>query len=65
MMYALNDPRASLVFILYYYIEMYVKMCNSCTNKDIIIKNSYNVISSSIVKINQINTNFIPTCKQL
>ena len=37
MLYALNDPLASFVYLLYYCIEMYVKMCTSCTNNDIYI----------------------------
>ena len=39
MWYALIDPLASFVFIycMYDCMEMYVKMCNSCTNKDIYI----------------------------
>ena len=34
MRYALNDPRTVFVFFLYCCIEMYVKMCISCTNED-------------------------------
>ena len=54
MLYALNDPLASFVFI--YCMEMYVKMCTSCTNKDIYI----NILKQGLDS--EIKKNYRQTC---